>query len=464
MSHRGVIKKHSTLISFVFRIQDLLVVVASGWFAHYLYLSETQLREGYPVMLGVAFLITAWLFSSLPLYQNWRGTSFIDELRLITLAWSAVIAGLLAFIFITQTGLSVSRGWLLLWAAVGWGGLVFVRGMMRILLLWVRKHGFNLRHIIIVGQSDIALAIAERLRAYPGLGLNILGFFSARPEHVDTRWPRDLLLGSLEDLASYVAVRGVDQVWIALPLKDEDIVKSILHELRHSTVDIRYVPDISSLRLLNHAVTEVAGLPVLELSVTPMTGMNRFLKACEDRILALLILLLISPLMLLLALGVKLTSPGPVFFRQERVGWNGRPFMMLKFRSMPVDVEKDGVRWGGGKEKTTTRFGAFIRRTSLDELPQFINVLKGEMSIVGPRPERTVFVEQFKDEIPGYMKKHMVKAGITGWAQVNGWRGDTNLHKRIEHDLFYIENWSIWLDMKIIAMTLFKGSLNKNAY
>jgi putative colanic acid biosynthesis UDP-glucose lipid carrier transferase len=169
--------------------------------------------------------------------------------------------------------------------------------------------------------------------------------------------------------------------------------------------------------------------------------------------------------MLLIAVGVKLSSPGPVFYRQERIGWNGKPFGMLKFRSMPVDAEEEsGPRWASADDHRPTRFGSLLRRTSLDELPQFINVLKGEMSIVGPRPERPVFVHKFKDEVPDYMKKHLVKAGITGWAQVNGWRGNTDLSKRIEYDLYYIENWSLWLDIKIILMTLLPANIQKNAY
>jgi len=247
-----------------------------------------------------------------------------------------------------------------------------------------------------------------------------------------------------------------------MPLRDEENVKWLLHELRHTTVDIRFVPDFFGLRLLNHSVMDVAGLPVVNLSVTPMTGINVLLKAIEDRLIAFVILLLISPVMLFIAIGVKFTSPGPVLYRQERVGWNGKTFMMYKFRSMPVDIENDGVQWGGaGTVKQATPFGAFLRRTSLDELPQFLNVLIGDMSIVGPRPERPMFVDKFKDEIPDYMKKHLVKAGITGWAQVNGWRGDTDLTKRIEYDLYYIENWSLWLDIRIIALTILKGFINK---
>jgi putative colanic acid biosynthesis UDP-glucose lipid carrier transferase len=260
-----------------------------------------------------------------------------------------------------------------------------------------------------------------------------------------------------------LAIKPLDEIWVMLPLGDTQAIERTLHALRHSAASIRLVPDLLTLRLINHGVTEVMGVPMYDVFASPMTGTNRLLKWLEDKVLSLLILTLISPVMVVVALGVKLNSSGPVFYRQERVGLNNRPFNMLKFRSMPVDVEKDGVHWGGAAEKATTRFGQFIRKTSLDELPQFFNVLLGDMSIVGPRPERPMFVEQFKEEIPDYMKKHLVKAGITGWAQVHGWRGDTDLKTRIEFDLFYIENWSVWLDLKIIFLTVFKGFLNKNA-
>ena len=270
-------------------------------------------------------------------------------------------------------------------------------------------------------------------------------------------------LGEYSELNDYVKKNKIDQVWLTMALRDEDSVHDILHDLRNTTVDIRLIPDIFGLRLLNHSIMEIAGLPILNLSVTPMVGVSRLLKEIEDKFLSLCILVLISPVMFILAIAVKLSSPGPVFYRQERMGWNGKTFEILKFRSMPVDNESEGAQWGA-KGKQSTKLGSFIRRTSLDELPQFINVLKGDMSIVGPRPERSIFVEELKDEIPGYMKKHLVKAGITGWAQINGWRGDTDLNKRIEYDLYYIENWSLWFDIKIIIMTIFKGFINKNAY
>jgi putative colanic acid biosynthesis UDP-glucose lipid carrier transferase len=239
----------------------------------------------------------------------------------------------------------------------------------------------------------------------------------------------------------------------------------ILDELKHSTVGVRYLVDVFAFKLAHKRITDVAGIPMLDIELSPMEGTSRYLKAIEDRGLALLLLVLFGPLMLLAAIGIKLSSPGPVFFRQERVSWNNRPFMMLKFRSMPVDAEAGtGPKWAAPGEHRATRLGALLRKTSLDELPQLINVLKGEMSIVGPRPERPCFVDSFKDRIPNYMKKHMMKAGITGWAQVNGWRGDTDLSKRIEHDLFYIDNWSVWFDLRIAFLTVFRGFINKNAY
>jgi len=189
-----------------------------------------------------------------------------------------------------------------------------------------------------------------------------------------------------------------------------------------------------------------------------------FLKRTEDIVLSIIILTLISPIMLIVAIGVKVTSPGPIFYRQTRVTLNNKNFGMLKFRSMPTDTEKNGVQWGASKSKTNTKFSQFIRASSLDELPQFLNVLKGDMSIVGPRPERDIFIDKFAQEIPNYMDKHEVKAGITGWAQINGWRGDTSLEKRIEFDLYYINNWTLWFDIKIIFLTIFKGFINKNAY
>ena len=255
----------------------------------------------------------------------------------------------------------------------------------------------------------------------------------------------------------------LDEIWIALPIHEANQLPTIIQQLQFSAANIKYVPDLFTFRLINHGSTEVLGVQMLNLNSSPFTGENLILKSIEDFMLSLAILICISPLLLFVAITVRLTSPGPIFYRQERVGLNGKPFMMLKFRSMPVDIEKDGAQWGGSDYKVAHPLAKWMRRLNIDELPQFINVLKGQMSIVGPRPERTEFIGQFRDQIPNYMKKHLVKAGITGWAQVHGLRGDTDLHKRIEYDLFYIENWSIWLDLKIILMTIIQTIQAKKA-
>ena len=260
-----------------------------------------------------------------------------------------------------------------------------------------------------------------------------------------------------------------DEVWIALPLKSEKRVNQVLDRLKNSTITIRYIPDIFGFRLLNHSVSEVAGIPVINISSTPMVGIHRFIKAIEDRFIALVIILLISPLLLLISLFIKFTSTGPILFKQMRHGWDGKQIKIYKFRTMLVHSEDNGaVTQAKINDVRITKLGAFLRKTSLDELPQFFNVLQGRMSIVGPRPHAVEHNDYYKEHIDSYMKRHKVKPGITGWAQINGFRGETDtldkMKKRVEYDLFYIENWSVWFDLKIIIKTIFHGFVDKNAY
>ena len=394
--------------------------------------------------------VAAILFALLPTqgYRSWRGAELPTMLAGVAGRWFVLLGFILLWLFLFKSSDDYSRIWFGLWAGLALLLLWLERVLLYLFLRALRRRGFNLRHVAIVGAGPGAENLKARLLAYGWSG------YKVSLEVADTT-PASL---------ARLAAAPVDEVWLALSLSDEAAIRDALHALRHSTASIRFVPDMFTLRLINHGVSDVVGVTMYDLSTTPMAGMNLLVKWLEDKLLALLILALISPLMLLLALGVKRSSPGPVFYRQERIGLNGKPFQMLKFRSMPVDTEKAGVQWGGSAAKATSRFGQLIRKTSLDELPQFINVLKGDMSIVGPRPERPMFVEQFKDEIPNYMKKHLVKAGITGWAQIHGWRGDTDLKTRIEYDLYYIEHWSLWLDIRIIFLTLFKGFVNRNAY
>ena len=274
------------------------------------------------------------------------------------------------------------------------------------------------------------------------------------------------ILGNIDRIADDLEREDpADQVWIALPLRAEARIREVLIAMRQTTSVVRFVPDIHSFHLLHHSVSEVAGLPLLTLTDSPHTGIDSTLKSLEDFVLASLLLLAGIPFWIAIAIGVKVSSPGPVFYRQERVTWNGQKFAMFKFRSMPEDVESgSGPVWSRQGEERATRFGSFLRRYSLDELPQLLNVLKGDMSLVGPRPERPEFVREFRQRIPGYMQKHLVKAGITGWAQVNDLRGDSDLEQRIQYDLYYIDNWSLWFDMRILALTLWHILTSRNAH
>ena len=449
----NIIKNASPVPSYVVKLVDAALILLAAYLA-----LHARRWLNLPAEMPVKFIasydglavVGALLFTffSGHVAGSWRGAQMPAMLAKLTGRWFMVVSLLLLWLFAFKASQEFSRVWFAVWMVSAVVLLWLGRVAIYLVLRSLRLRGVGLRQVALVG-SQAAIASLQTRMVSAGWSGYVVSQVVARTDDV----------ASLEALAT----APLDEIWVMLPLGDAQAIQHTLHALRHSAASIRLVPDLLTLRLINHGVTEVMGVPMYDVSASPMAGMNQLLKWVEDKLLSLLILLLISPVMLAVAVGVKLSSRGPVFYKQERVGLNNRTFDMLKFRSMPVDVEKDVVRWGGANAKATSRFGQFIRRTSLDELPQFLNVLWGDMSIVGPRPERPMFVEQFKDEIPDYMKKHLVKAGITGWAQVNGWRGDTDLKTRIEFDLFYIENWSVWLDLKIIFLTIFKGFLNKNA-
>jgi len=462
---RNLLKSNATTFDRLLRIADPLVIVIVGWIIHLTYLGSAVLPPNYWVALLGAALLGLIVFPETGLYRSRRGASLADDLRALTYGWSVVVAIGISIAFLAKTSDSYSRVWV---AASATAGLLAHAGMrvaLRLALRWLRRRGYNLRHVSIVGAGELAAEVVRRLRQAPWSGLIVHALYDDTPALAGALIEGVPVRGPIAQLGRDLDAGGIDQVWIALPLRDEDQIRRVAAELRGHSVQIRYVPDIFGFELLRHSFSEIAGMPVIGLSDTPIEGMARMLKAAEDYALGAFLLLLSSPLFVGIAFAIVATSGAPVFYRQTRVTSNGRPFTMLKFRTLPVNAEmQSGPVWSAPDATRSTGLGRMLRRYSLDELPQLINVLSGDMSLVGPRPERPEFIAQFRKEVPGYMQKHLVKAGITGWAQVNDLRGSSDLAKRIQYDLYYIDNWSLWFDLRILALTVMHIFRSRNAY
>jgi putative colanic acid biosynthesis UDP-glucose lipid carrier transferase len=465
MLPRGLLKEYANALILLISLVDMTLVFIAGWVAYLCKFNTYTLPYSYLSGMLIGFFLTPIIFSFFSIYLPMRGRGLFNHFICLIQAMCFLMLCLAGLAFLTKSGENFSRAWFMVWMSTSLILLIFFRFSVLSFLRYMRSCGMNERRVIIIGAGDIGIKLVENVQQALWTGFRIVCLMD---DHIDDK-PKEIhhipIIQTPSDMSQYFSRKDIDEVWIALPLQANLRVKTILHELRYQTFTMRFVLDVYGLDLLHHQVTGLAGLPVINICSTPMLGVNRFIKALEDRILAVIILILTGPLLLLISLAIYLTSPGPIFYRQKRISWNGIEFEMLKFRSMPVNAEKKtGPVWTTPEDNRATPLGKWLRRTSLDELPQFINVLKGEMSIVGPRPERKIFVDEFKEKIPRYMQKHLVKAGITGWAQVNGWRGNTSIEKRIEYDLFYVENWSLKFDLKIILLTIVRGFVNRNAY
>ena len=406
---------------------------------------------------------TALVFYASGLYQPER---VLNRFRLTFSALRSAFFSLLgvAALLTFYRAFVISRVFLAILAVLVPLGMIGLRLGLYAAFRAARHRARMRRRVLVVGAGRVGRRIADTLKAYPWASIDVVGFADDHP-------PQGVsVLGRVDEVPALVdrfeaEGRPLYAVYLALPLRASDQLEALTNELATRTPHVLYVPDLFGAEVLNARVSELDGLPVLHLIDEVPLRPSWVIKRVLDVLLAGLFVVVISPVLAALAIGVKLSSPGPVFYRQERMSLNGQTFKMLKFRSMPIDAEAgSGAVWAKPGERRATRVGAFLRRTSLDELPQFLNVLKGDMSVVGPRPERPVFIERFRHEIPGYMLRHKVRAGITGWAQVNGWRGNTSLSKRIEYDLYYIQHWSLAFDLKIMALTVWKGFVNENAY
>lgn len=342
---------------------------------------------------------------------------------------------------------------------------ILCRTMIRNLLRYFRRKGYNLKYILLIGYSRAAEEYINRINANPQWGYVVRGILDDRIPS-GTVYKGVKVVGRIENIKYILPENKLDEIAITLALEDYDNLEYIVDICEKSGVHTKFIPDYTSL-VPSHPYTEdLVGLPVINIRYVPLTNtLNWVLKRLVDIIGSLVGIIIASPIMVVSALAVRFTSPGPVLFKQERVGLHNKPFNMYKFRTMEMQKPSaEQKAWTVKDDPRVTKVGKFLRRTSLDELPQLFNILLGEMSLVGPRPERPQFVEKFKDEIPRYMIKHQVRPGLTGWAQVNGYRGDTSIRKRVEYDLYYIENWTLAFDIKIMFLTIFKGFINKNAY
>ena len=336
---------------------------------------------------------------------------------------------------------------------------------IRYILSRLRRKGFNQKHVMLVGFSDASDQFIDACRRNPDWGYHIYGIVDDIAE-VGEGYKGVRVVGRISELEHILAQNTIDEIAITLPLAAYAKLDGIVHVCEKSGVHTKFIPDYNNIIHSKPVTEDMDGLPVINIRNVPLTDpVKATAKRAVDICGALVGIILFSPIMLVVATLIKLTSPGPIIFKQERVGLHNKPFMMYKFRSMVQQTEADEKKgWTVPGDPRVTRVGRFIRKTSIDEFPQFFNVLAGQMSLIGPRPERTQFVEMFKEEIPRYMIKHQVRPGMTGWAQVNGLRGDTSIYERVKYDIWYIENWTMSLDVKILFLTIFKGFVNKNAY
>lgn len=466
---RGVLRPHQASISVLQKLLDLVVISACMGGALYFYKPS---ENSSPITSTLLALVIFYLLSDFgQLYTSWRGERTSEELRKVTGIWVASFVGVLITNYLIVENPLLNDSVLLLWFFLTFICLCSLRVSLRFLLKIFRRHGFNTRAVAIAGAGPLGQRLATNIASAPWMGLDLLGFFDDKrrdPVRLGNSKVRLPITGSLELLVAQARTGLIDRVYITLPMRSEARIKWLVNQLSDTTVSVYIVPDIFIFELLHARSQNINGVPTISIFDTPIIGANSIIKRIEDIILSSIILFLIAIPMLVISIAVKFSSPGPVFFRQKRYGVDGRPIDVLKFRSMYVMEHDTNVVQATRNDSRITPVGAFLRRTSLDELPQFINVLLGDMSIVGPHPHAVAHNEQYRGQISSYMLRHKVKPGITGWAQVNGWRGETDtldkMQKRVEHDLAYIHNWSLWWDLKIVFLTVFKGFIHKNAY
>lgn len=453
---------------------DALVIAATYWLAWFLWIHvyvkvnnpETGILPIEVYVIAFVAIVPGYLilYNAFDLYSSKRTSKTMYEVFNIIKANTVGLVAVMVVLFAINIP-DFSRGMV----GVFYGFNIIAESLMRkgvrVALRYVRAKGYNLKHMLLVGYSRAAEEYIRKIKANPEWGYDVCGILDDRVP-IGAVYKGVRVIGEIDSLSAMIPENELDEIGITLSLSDYDRLETIVNICEKSGVHTKFIPDYNSVIPSRPYLEDMDGLAVVNIRRVPLTNLvNKALKRVMDLIGASVAIVLFSPVMLIAAAGVKMTSKGPLIFKQERVGLHNKPFQMYKFRSMEVQPEEEEKKgWTKKNDPRVTKIGKIMRKTSIDELPQFFNVLKGDMSLIGPRPERPLFVEKFKEEIPRYMIKHQVRPGITGWAQVNGYRGDTSIRKRIEYDLYYIENWSMAFDFKILFLTFFKGFISKNAY
>ncbi|MDF1762620.1 MAG: undecaprenyl-phosphate glucose phosphotransferase [Oleibacter sp.] len=467
MTNQGMIRSNQGSFSFGYRLIDIAVIMLT------LFISVSAFDMDQSIYFLSAGLISVILFmlvaESLQLYRSWRGSPAIRMLTHTSIAWILVCVGLFTIGFFAKVSESYSRLVIGTWMLGTWCSLLIWRGFFRQLLREARIRGYNSRTVAIVGINDSAIRMRQEMEESPELGLRFSGFYDDRcHERLLSEFPDEHLNGTIDQLIEMTRSGKFQVIFVALPLKAQKRIGDILKKCGDTTASVHLIPDFFTYNLLNARLCEVGNMQTLSVYDSPIFGINDVLKRLFDIVFSLSVLSVILIPMAIIAAAIKVTSPGPVIFKQIRYGLDSRRIEVWKFRSMTAMDNGNKVVQAKKGDARITKVGAFIRRTSLDELPQFINVLQGSMSVVGPRPHAVAHNEEYRKLIPFYMLRHKVKPGITGWAQINGYRGETDtldkMEGRVEYDLDYIRNWSLWMDVKIVFLTFFKGFVGSNVH
>lgn len=453
------------------RFADSFIVTLTGWIALKVPVYDFEAVTTNPAIFTIASVVAGLLayitFPVMDLYRSWRGSPFSSLLLRTTLAWLIVCTTVVAGLFFLLGGAFISRRWVVSWLIYGISSLWLFRGAINYLLKTARRRGYNAKKVILIGYGPLGKLVHRRTLLYPDVGFQVQYVMDEKEEIInETGGPARIR--EVAEIERIVRSGAIDEIWFTLALSEKNNMREIMSRLRNELIKIRWLPDLFSLQILDHKLEEFMGVPAVHLNASPSPGVHGLLKQSFDRTFAAAALACLSPVFLIISIAIKVTSPGPIFFRQPRQGKGGREFMIYKFRTMKVHEEKGAVTQARRGDSRITKVGAVLRKTSLDELPQFINVLLGDMSVVGPRPHAVEHNRIYSERIEGYMLRHLVKPGITGWAQINGWRGETDtlekMERRVECDIFYIKNWSFLMDIKIIWRTAFRGWTDQNAY